>query len=101
MNRERRDSRINLRLDGGLRAAIEGTARDLDCSLSMATRYLVGLGVAFEQIKGQADPFASADELLRQIAAIEVSAFRQGGRERFIREVKDLLRQRGINPPRI
>lgn len=94
-----RSSRINIRVDATLRQAIEAVAKEMDCSVSMAARYMLGEALAFRHIEASGKQYESADHLIRHIAALEVRAFRRGDYRQFLHDVNGILRAKGIKCP--
>lgn len=95
-----RESRLNVRVDHSLRQRVEVVATEMDCSTSMAARYLLGEALAHRAIEAHRDVPAVAEDFLRRVALSEVRAFKNGGTWQFCEEVRGLLRGIGVGKPR-
>lgn len=72
MARFKRDSRLNVRIDTGLRQAIEAIAKDMACTPSVTARHLLGEALAHRRAEAMGEAPGTAEKALGRIAACDV-----------------------------
>lgn len=101
MTRFTRASRINVRVETGLRQAVEAVAADMKCSPSVAARHLLAEALAYRRAEAMDEKPGSAAKALGRIAACEIRRSNDYTIWGMSEDVRRILESMGIRKPKV
>lgn len=94
-------SRINVRVETGLRQAIDAVAKEMKCSPSVAARHLLAEALANRRAEALDERPGSAGKALGRIAACEIRRCNDYMGWELAKDLRQILGSIGIRKPKV